>query len=99
MAPPDPVLLHFEWDPRKAADNLAKHGVSFVEAATVFGDPRSLTIPDPEHSAVEKRFTILGRSHTGRLLVVVHTARGDNLRVISARPASRKERKTYEQTT
>ncbi len=88
--------LHFEWDARKAMSNAAKHGVSFKEATTVFGDPRSLTIPDPEHSAVEKRFVILGCSHTGRLLVVVHTERGDHLRVISARPASRKERKSYE---
>jgi len=88
--------LHFEWDARKATSNAAKHGVSFKEATTVFGDPRSLTIPDPEHSAVEKRFAILGCSHTGRLLVVVHTERGDHLRVISARPASRKERKSYE---
>ena len=88
--------LHFEWDARKATSNAAKHGVSFKEATTVFGDPRSLTIPDPEHSAVEKRFVIPGCSHTGRLLVVVHTERGDHLRVISARPASRKERKSYE---
>ena len=90
--------LHFEWDSRKAAANVAKHRVSFEEASTVFGDPKSLTIPDPAHSDVEKRFILLGRSHVGQLLVVVHTERGDNLRVISARPASRKERKTYEQT-
>ena len=89
--------LRFEWDARKATTNVAKHGVSFEEATTVFGDQRSLTIPDPEHSAVEKRFIILGRSHSGRLLVVVHTERGDRLRVISARLAGRKERKTYEQ--
>ena len=90
--------LHFEWDARKATVNVAKHGLTFEEATTVFGDPRSLTIPDPAHSTVEKRFIILGRSHTGRLLVVVHTERGDRLRIISARSASRKERKTYEQT-
>ena len=89
--------LHFEWDPRKATSNLAKHGVSFEEATTVFGDPRSLTIPDPEHSVTEQRFILLGRSHSGRLLVVLHTERGDHLRVISGRLASRKERKTYEQ--
>jgi uncharacterized protein len=89
--------LRFEWDPRKAAANAAKHGVTFEEASTAFGDPQSLTIPDPAHSATEQRCIILGRSHAGRLLVVVHTERGDSLRVISARPASRKERKTYEQ--
>jgi len=66
--------LHFEWDPRKAAANAAKHGVTFEEASTVFGDPKSLTIPDPAHSAVEQRFIVLGRSHAGRLLVVPHCA-------------------------
>ncbi len=89
--------IHFEWDPRKATANAAKHAVSFEEASTVFGDSKSLTIPDPTHSAVEKRFIILGRSHTGRMLIVIHTERDDHIRIISARPASRKERKTYEQ--
>jgi uncharacterized DUF497 family protein len=88
--------LGFEWDD-KAKANLAKHGVSFEEAATVFGDPLSLTIPDPAHSQVEDRFVIIGQSHTRRLLVVVHTDRGDNIRVISARRASRRERKAYEE--
>ena len=85
--------LNFEWDGRKAKANVAKHGVSFEEAATVFADPLSLTIPDPDHSQAEERFIILGKSHTGKLLVVVHTERGDNLRIISARRASRRERK------
>jgi hypothetical protein len=76
-----------------------KHGVSFEEATTVFGDPLSLTIPDPAHSQIEDRFIILGRSHRHRLLVVVHTERGDNIRIISARPASRRERKHYEEST
>ncbi len=89
-------MLTFEWDANKAASNLAKHGVSFEEAATVFGDPRSITIPDPEHSRTEARFIILGRSHRERLLVVIHTERGDNIRVISARRAGRGERKDYE---
>ena len=90
--------LNFEWDTRKATANVAKHGVSFEEASTVFGDSQSLTIPDPAHSAIEKRFILLGRSHTGRLLVVIHAERGNHLRVISARLASRKERHTYAQT-
>ncbi|MGH7952497.1 MAG: BrnT family toxin [Limisphaerales bacterium] len=89
-------MLAFEWDVNKAESNLAKHGVSFEEAATVFGDSRSITIPDPAHSQTEMRFVILGRSHQGRLLVVIHTERGDNIRVISARHASRRERKDYE---
>ena len=92
-------MLPFEWDANKAASNLAKHAVSFEEAATVFGDPVSITIPDPAHSQIEVRFVILGRSHHGRLLVVVHTERGDNIRIISARLASRHERKQYEEAS
>ena len=92
-------MLTFEWDANKAGDNLAKHAVSFQEATTVFGDSFSLTIPDPAHSQAENRFIILGRSHQGRLLVVVHTERGDNIRVISARPVSRRERKDYEKAS
>ena len=90
--------LSFEWNDNKARTNLAKHGVSFEEASTVFGDPMSITIPDPVHSQAEDRWIILGYSHRGRLLVVVHTERGDNLRIISARPASRRERKQYEES-
>ena len=90
-------MLTFESNAAKAAANLAKHGVSFEEAATVFGDPRSVTIPDPAHSQAEDRFVILGRSHLDKLLVVVHTERGDNIRIISARRASRRERKFYEE--
>jgi uncharacterized protein len=89
-------VLTFEWDANKAELNLAKHGVSFEEAATIFGDPLSITIPDPAHSQAEMRFVILGRSHLGRLLVVIHTERGDNIRVISARRAGRRERNDYE---
>ena len=91
--------LNFQWDENKARTNLAKHGVSFEEAATVFGDAFSLTIPDPAHSQREDRFIILGSSHTGELLVVVHTERGDSIRIISARRASRKERKSHEEST
>jgi uncharacterized protein len=66
------------------------------EASTVFGDPLSLTIPDPEHSKIEDRFVTMGSAFTGKLTVVVHTDRGDNIRIISARRASRRERKSYE---
>ncbi len=90
-------MLTFEWDAIKARTNRAKHAVSFLEATTVFGDPAASTIPDPAHSQAENRFIILGRSHTGRILVVVHTERGDNIRIISARPASQRERKYHEE--
>jgi uncharacterized protein len=93
------MALTFEWNANKARTNLAKHAISFEEASTVFGDPRSLTIPDPLHSTVENRFVIIGASHRGRLLVVVHTERGDNVRIISARLASRRERGNYEEGT
>ena len=90
--------VNFQWDENKARTNLEKHGVSFEEAATVFGDPLSLTIPDPAHSQVEDRWIVLGHSHQRKLLVVVHTERGDNIRIISARRASKLERKSYEES-
>ena len=93
------MALSFEWDRNKAKRNLAKHGVSFEESSTVFGDHRSLTIPDPVHSQVEERSVTIGASHRGKLVVVVHTERGDNIRIISARVASRRERKFYEEST
>lgn len=86
----------FEWDSRKARSNLVKHGVGFEEASTIFGDPLSLTISDPDHSLREERYITVGKAFTGKLLVVVHTERGNNIRIISARPASRRERKFYE---
>jgi uncharacterized protein len=89
--------LNFEWDDKKARSNFRKHGVRFDEASTVFGDALSLTIPDPAHSEVEDRLITLGRSHRGKLFVVVHTERGDNIRIISARLASRRERQVYEE--
>jgi len=89
------MALSFEWDPAKAAANLAKHGLSFQLAATAFGDPRSLTIPDPKHSLTENRLVLLGRTSDGSIVVVVHVERGDRIRLISARRASRKERITY----
>ncbi len=89
-------MLIFEWDEKKAYKNIKKHGVSFEEAATVFGDPLSITIYDPLHSKDEDRFVILGMSNKNRLLVVVHTDRNDRIRIISARKATKKERKQYE---
>jgi uncharacterized protein len=91
--------LTFEWDLPKARTNLVKHGIAFEEAATIFGDPSSLTVPDAEHSLAEKRYVTIGRAFAGKLLVVVHTDRGDNIRIISARVASRRERKFYEKNT
>ena len=89
-------MLTFEWDPQKAESNIEKHGVSFEEASTVFRDALSLTIDDPLHSTVEKRMVQIGISHKNRLLVVVHTEKGDNIRIISARKAIKKERNNYE---
>ena len=89
--------MQFEWDAEKAASNLKKHGVSFQEAATAFGDPFSATIADPDHSEDEDRYVLLGQTYQGRLVVVVHTDREETVRIISARLASRRERKSYEQ--
>lgn len=91
--------MHFEWDPEKASANLAKHGVSFEEAMRAFLDPLSVTILDPDHSESEHRSVLIGQSSSGRLLVVVHTDRGGAIRLISARRAIRRERRTYEQET
>jgi uncharacterized DUF497 family protein len=88
--------MEFEWDPDKAADNLTKHGVSFQEAATIFGDPLAITYFDPDHSEVEDRYLTFGHASSGNLLVVAHTDRGDRVRIISARRATRRERKSYE---
>jgi len=86
-----------EWDAGKARVNLQKHGVGFEEAATVFGDPLSSTISDPLHSAGEHRFIMVGFSKQGRVIVVAHAERGGRIRIISARVASRRERKQYEE--
>ena len=91
------MALSFAWDPAKAAANLRKHGVSFPEATTAFADANSLTYLDPDHSSAEERWVLLGTSTRARLLVVVHTERGDAIRLISARKATRKERKIYEE--
>lgn len=89
--------MQFEWNTFKAENNLSKHNVSFQEAATVFGDPLSVTFPDPDHSIGESRYVIIGMSQLGRLLVVAHTERADAVRVISARPATRPEQRFYEE--
>jgi uncharacterized DUF497 family protein len=93
------MSLTFEWDEGKASGNLGKHGVSFSEASTVFADPLSRTIPDPLHSHYEGRLIIVGESSVGRTLVVVHTHRGEAIRIISARKATPRERKDYERGT
>ena len=89
--------LSFEWDAGKAASNAVKHGVTFEEAQTVFHDENALIIDDPDHSKVEERFIIMGRSAKPRMLVVVHCLRktGLSLRIISARKAGTKEQEIY----
>lgn len=86
----------FEWDDDKASQNLRMHGISFSEASTVFADPFSRTIPDPLHSDEEERFVVLGESGLQHTLIVVHTYRGEVIRIISARAATSHERKDYE---
>lgn len=89
--------MEFGWDPKKAAKNVRKHGVSFAEAATVFDDPFSVTVTDPDHSAAEDRLIIVGQSHQRRLLIVSFAEREDQFRIISARELTRAESKAYEQ--
>jgi uncharacterized protein len=89
--------MEFDWDPNKAASDLRRHNVSFGEAATVFSDPLSTTVPDPDHSLDEDRSITVGLSHRGRLLMVAHTERGDRIRIISARELTRTERAQYEE--
>ena len=89
--------MEFEWDPQKAIKNIQKHDVSFVEAATVFGDKLSITIFDPDHSDNEDRNITIGWSNRQRLLMVAHTERGNKIRIISARELTRKEREAYEE--
>ena len=89
--------MEFEWDSKKATENIQKHGVAFQEAATVFGDPLAITFDDPDHSLNEDRYITFGLSLQKRLIVVAHTERGDRTRIISARLMDRKERKIYEE--
>lgn len=88
--------MDFEWNESKSASNERKHGVAFTEAMTVFADPLSLTGYDPDHSEVEDRYVTMGTSLAGRLLLVCHTERGTAIRIISAREATHRERKDYE---
>jgi uncharacterized DUF497 family protein len=92
-----PVGYKFEWDRRKGEANRKKHGVVFEEAITVFGDPLSINMPDPDHSHSEHRYIVMGLSDRYRLLVVCYTEKEDKTRIISARLATRAERKTYEE--
>ena len=89
--------MEFEWNPNKAVINLEKHNISFQEATTVFNDPLSMTFPDPDHSIGENRYIMIGMSRSGQLLVVSHTDRENRTRIISARKASRHERRFYEE--
>lgn len=87
----------FEWDPGKAEKNIRKHGVSFDEASTVFGDPLNFLMADPDHSLDEERYLLLGMSNRRRLLVVAFAERPPRTRLISARRATRRERRRYEE--
>ena len=89
--------MNFTWDPNKAEENLKAHGVDFREAATVFYDLLSTTFPDIDHSVGERRFLIIGMSALNRILVVSHTEDNDTIRIISARMATRPERRFYEE--
>jgi uncharacterized DUF497 family protein len=88
--------VQFEWDPEKAHQNAAKHGVSFEEAATMFGDPLAVTIDDPDHSHDERRFLTTGLTRRQRLIIVGHTDREGRVRIINAREATARERSQYE---
>lgn len=89
----------FEWDPGKAASNVAKHRVRFEEAATVFGDPLAILSPDPDHSVGEMRFLLLGSSNRARVLVVAFAERSPRTRIISARPATRASANAMKKTS
>ena len=93
------VGIEFEWDLRKDSANRRKHGVGFAEASTVFADPLSITIPDPDHAHDEERFVIVGQSTKRSLLIVVHTIRQARIRLISARVATKHERRKYEEAS
>ena len=94
------ISYNFEWDPRKARGNRNKHGVAFDEAATVFKDPKAISIFDPDHSEIEDRWITMGISETGRLLIVIHAFRDESedavtIRIVSSRKATKQEIKTY----
>jgi uncharacterized DUF497 family protein len=90
-------MVNFEWDPGKARQNRRKHRISFQEAATVFGDPLAVTYPDPDHSLSEQRFITVGMSSAGRVLIIAHVDRNENVRIINARKTTQRERKYYEE--
>lgn len=92
-------LLEFEWDRKKAARNLRRHQVSFAEAARVFSDALAFTYFDSAHSQSEQRYITIGMSDLRRLLVVAHVTRDERIRIVSARKATRRERKEYEETS
>ncbi|MCC7308245.1 MAG: BrnT family toxin [Acidobacteria bacterium] len=87
--------MQFDWDPDKAARNLKDHQISFEEAQTVFDDTFNIEFYDPEHSDDEHRFIVVGRSRSGRLLLISFTERGEMIRIISARVATPKESRDY----
>ncbi len=89
--------MEFEWDTKKAQANKRKHGISFHEAATIFGDPLAITFADPDHSLDEVRYLTFGLSRFNQMVVVSHTERGEKLRIISAPLMTRKERNIYEE--
>ena len=89
--------LEFEWDQDKAASNKKKHGISFEEAARVFGDPLAAIFDDPVHSQEEHREIVIGHSTRNRLLVICFTERAEAIRIISARRATKQERRDYEE--
>lgn len=90
--------MRFVWDPKKAAANLKKHGVSFEEASTIFGDPFAMTFPDPDHSYDEDRFLTFGLSARGRLIVASQSGPSDTIRLISARLMTAREQRDYERS-
>lgn len=89
--------LRFGWDEEKAKKNLKNHKISFEEAKTVFNDPFLLTFSDPDHSVEEQRYVSIGKSSKGRIVIVIHTDRNDNIRIISSRKATKSERKSHEE--
>jgi len=93
------VTMKFAWDPKKANDNIKKHKVSFDEAVTVFYDPLAKIADDPDHSNDEDRFLMIGHSHNANLLIVVHVYKEekDTIRIISARKATKKEKKDFQE--
>jgi uncharacterized DUF497 family protein len=90
------LAINFEWDDKKATSNLKKHGISFEESSTAFGDDLSITIGDPLHSHNENRLVLIGKSTNCKTLVVIHIEKTDSIRIISARKATKKEQKFYE---